>query len=268
MLLAVCEAIRPPADLAVLSYPIIHGRWHGEEEHLRELEHQIHINPDLATWAYGEAGRELEEIRTNAGYTPSWMYIQGDKRPLHLRTQMAALPPVPILDARSPDRWSPPTKAAPAQPGVATGRGYPPFKPAPDHIGDATSRASQPGVAAGLEAAARAARQAEAAAARQRSAHEDALAEAEEVTREKERAVYTLRMQQTLLDEAHALKTHNMRAALLQADQERQAATQKQKKVLMAQQAAERQAAADEQRSVLLAQQAGARQAPGAENPA
>ena len=102
------------------------------------------------------------------------MYIGVNKRPLRLREQMAALPPVPIRNARSPDRWAPPIKAAPAQIGGATGRGHPPFKPGPDHIGDFTSRASQPGVAADLEAAARVARQAEAAAARQRSAHENA----------------------------------------------------------------------------------------------
>ena len=39
LMLAVCEAIRPPSDLAVISYPVVHGRWHGEEDQLRDLEH-------------------------------------------------------------------------------------------------------------------------------------------------------------------------------------------------------------------------------------
>ena len=105
VILATCESIPPPHELSVVSYPVAHGRWHGEEDRLRLLEQVIHLNPNLAQWAYRATGRELEALRTNKGYTPVWLYVEGDKRPQYRRMRAMGMPHVTILGGRFPGRW-------------------------------------------------------------------------------------------------------------------------------------------------------------------
>ena len=216
------------SDLAELSFPIVDGRWHGEAERLQDLEAQVMINRPLASWAYYEAGRDLEQIRTKRGYIPSWLYPQGDRRLAYMMMRALALPPVPTLDVRD------------------MGRGAPPMKAAPQQLGDATRATAD-----------RNARQAEADAARRQAARGAAIAQADAVAREKDRRFQDLRRQQYMLDEAHEQKLRNNRAATLRADYERQAANQVANALLLAKQdAVRREIAAEEERRTRESQEA------------
>ena len=78
--LATCEAIpEGSSDLYELSYPIFERRWHGETRRLNDLQAQILANKDLAAWAYYEAGKELELVRTEPGFKPQWLYPLGGR---------------------------------------------------------------------------------------------------------------------------------------------------------------------------------------------
>ena len=94
-ILATCEAMPDSSDLYELSYPMVDLRWHGEADRLRDLQTQVMANKQLAAWAYYEAGRDLELVRTQPGYTPRWLYPLGDKRPAWMKMRALELQPIP-----------------------------------------------------------------------------------------------------------------------------------------------------------------------------
>ena len=66
--------------------------------------------------------------------------------------------------------------------------------------------------------------QQEAEAARRQAEREAAIAQADDLAREKEKRLYELRRQQDLIDAAHEQRVQNSRTAILRAEQERQSA--------------------------------------------
>ena len=116
-----CAAFSPPdSDLYQPSFPIYEGIWHGERDRLLFLQGQILDRPDLAAWAYYEAGIELELYRTEAFFKYSWLYSLGDERPNWMRIQDLQRPPAPPLIPAEIGRGAPPVKSAPRGLGIDT----------------------------------------------------------------------------------------------------------------------------------------------------